>query len=108
MLSWIKKNKTVTKRKPANTPPATRIYAVGDIHGRFDLLQKLHEIIIKDAESCAPSTRKLIIYIGDYVDRGFESKQVIDSFINNKIDGFERIFIKGNHEYAMLSFLDEP
>lgn len=107
MFSWIKNNKPET-RKPSSTPVNTRIYAIGDIHGRFDLLQKLHELIKQDASSGAENIRKVIIYIGDYIDRGLESKQVIDSFINGSVEGFERIFILGNHEYAMLNFLDDP
>lgn len=104
MLSWIKKNKTVP-RTPPSTPENTRIYAIGDIHGRFDLLKKLHALIEEDAASCAENCRKVIVYIGDYIDRGLESKQVIESFISENMIGFERIFIKGNHEDAMLSFL---
>jgi serine/threonine protein phosphatase 1 len=107
MLSWIKKNKHESKRKLAATPVNSRIYAIGDIHGRFDLLQKLHGFIIEDARE-VPHLRKVIIYIGDYVDRGLESKQVIEYLVNDHIEGFEQVFLKGNHEDALLAFLTHP
>lgn len=106
MFSLTKMNKDF-KRKISYAPENTRIYAVGDIHGRYDLLQILHERIILDAVT-AKNMRKVIIYIGDYVDRGPQSKQVIDSFANNPMAGFEQVFIKGNHENVMQEFLDNP
>ncbi len=51
------------------TPPDTVIYAVGDIHGRIDLLTAIHALIVADA-SRREARRKLVIYLGDYVSRG--------------------------------------
>jgi serine/threonine protein phosphatase 1 len=82
------------------------IYAVGDIHGRVDLLDRLHGKIAEDA-AARPQSRKLLIYLGDYVDRGLESRQVLDRLIDPPRDGLERILLKGNHEDAMLQFLDD-
>ena len=64
--------------EPTNacTPPDTRIYAIGDVHGRADLLGKLQARIAKDAHRAA-ETRKLVVYLGDYVDRGPDSAGVI-------------------------------
>ncbi len=107
MFPWLKKQVS-NNNHTAYAPDNTRIYAVGDIHGRFDLLKEIQNLIVADAISCPDEIRKVIIYIGDYIDRGLESRQVIDSFINNKLEGFEHIFIMGNHEYAMLNFLDNP
>jgi len=82
------------------------VYAVGDIHGRADLLDRLHEKIAADAAG-RPQPRRVLVYLGDYVDRGLESRQVIDRLIAPPDDGFERVFLKGNHEDAMLQFLDD-
>lgn len=97
------------KRRPSPAvPPDSRIYAVGDIHGRADLLEKMHKLIGEDAAK-APETRKCIIYLGDYIDRGLRSKDVIDILLQGPpFKGCETIHLKGNHEAAWLGFLDEP
>ncbi len=94
-------------REPARAPDGTRVYAVGDIHGRADLLDRLHERIAADA-SASGADRKVIVYLGDFVDRGLDSKGVIDRLLEDPLPGFERVFLKGNHEDALLKFLDEP
>ena len=90
---------------PPKAPPDTRIYAVGDIHGRSDLLSRLHSHIQDDVASSAQK-RHLIVYLGDYVDRGETSKTVIDLLLDEPLKGFETIFLKGNHEDMMLGFLE--
>jgi serine/threonine protein phosphatase 1 len=81
------------------------VYAVGDVHGRVDLLDRLVGKIRADA-AARPQERKVLVYLGDYVDRGLESRQVIDHLLDQHGDGLERVFLKGNHEDAMLRFLD--
>lgn len=88
-------------------PPGLRVYAIGDIHGRDDLLAALHERIEADAKA-GPVERDILIYLGDYVDRGLQSKQVLDRLTGNRLAGFEHIFLKGNHEQALLQFLRDP
>lgn len=97
---------------PASVPVATRVYAIGDIHGRADLLERMEALIASDAAG-APD-RRVIVFLGDYIDRGLESAQVIDRLIDRLIDplagsgaGFEHVFLCGNHEDAMLGFLDD-
>jgi serine/threonine protein phosphatase 1 len=63
--------------QPARVPPGVCIYAVGDIHGRADLLERMHGLIAADAGNLTPGTDKLIVYLGDYVDRGLESRRVM-------------------------------
>jgi serine/threonine protein phosphatase 1 len=87
-------------------PASTRIYAIGDIHGRADLLDRLHRTIMDDAERAA-AERMVIVYLGDYVDRGPDSRRVIDCLIEPTQPGFESIFLKGNHEAFMLRFLED-
>lgn len=85
-----------------------RIYAVGDIHGRADLLLMLHELIESDAETCAKGKNKRIIYLGDYVDRGLDSRGVIDILISRPLAGFDHVFLKGNHEDLLLACREDP
>jgi serine/threonine protein phosphatase 1 len=79
---------------------------VGDIHGRADLLEKLLQRIEADAADL--SRPAMLVFLGDYVDRGFQSRQVIDLILSERLTRFEVQCIKGNHEAAMLTFLRDP
>lgn len=101
--------KTVTfSGPPAVAPEGRRIYAIGDIHGRADLLEKLLTDIQRDASDGAFTGQPILIFLGDYIDRGFQSKEVIDLLLSELMSPFETHFLKGNHEAAMLQFLQEP
>jgi len=91
--------------QPARVPPGVCVYAVGDVHGRADLLQALHRQIAEDAAQLTPGTDKLVIYVGDYVDRGLESRAVLDLLINQPLAEFHPIYLLGNHDAWLLSFL---
>jgi len=97
------RDETRAPKVPANT----RVYAVGDIHGRADLLRNLHRQIAKDATR-APEDEKLVVYLGDYIDRGLDSRGVIDLLIDKPPEGVAPIHLKGNHEATLLRFLDDP
>jgi serine/threonine protein phosphatase 1 len=86
-------------------PGDTRVYAVGDIHGYTDRLLALQSLIVEDA-AAAPQGRRVIVYLGDYYDRGPDSAGVIDMLIDRPLNGFESVFLKGNHEDIILNFLD--
>lgn len=88
----------------AAIPADLRLYAVGDIHGRAELLASLLAKI--DAEPC-DKTRRLV-FLGDYVDRGETSRGVLDALISIKARDPETVFLKGNHEQALLGFLEAP
>ena len=86
------------------------IYAIGDIHGRHDLLVDLIEKIRVDTVA---TLRRLsgnhkisIVFLGDYIDRGHQSREVLESLSALTFSGTELIFLKGNHEEAALNFLD--
>jgi serine/threonine protein phosphatase 1 len=96
---------TPAPRQPVAVPAGTVVYAVGDIHGRLDLLTELRRRIVADAGRLA-ATRRVIVYLGDYVDRGPDSRGVID-LVLNPLDGFTAIALRGNHERIMLDFLDD-
>ena len=89
---------------PRAVPAGTRVYAVGDIHGSLVPLRLLRDAIHEHAEA-HPIERKCLIYLGDYVDRGFDSRAVIELLVNDPLPGFEQVFLKGNHEDGMLRFL---
>lgn len=92
----------------ARVPPGRRIYAVGDIHGRADLLERLIADLEKDVARGGFEGRPILIFLGDYVDRGFQSKDVINLLLGESLSRFETYFLKGNHEAAMLQFLTDP
>lgn len=96
------------RRRPQYAlPPGTRVYAVGDIHGRADLLARLHALIRRDAAASA-AERNVLIHVGDYVDRGLQSRQVLEMLAGDAMPGFERVDLIGNHDAWMLRFLDDP
>jgi serine/threonine protein phosphatase 1 len=90
--------------RPAAVPDGVAVYAIGDIHGRADLLDELHRRIADDPERGAV-TRRVIVYLGDYVDRGDDSAGVIDRVIDGVPDGFDAVRLLGNHERLMLDFM---
>lgn len=88
---------------PATLPPGERLYAVGDIHGCLDRLVALHEMIADDI-AARPVRRTTLVHLGDYVDRGTDSAQVIDWLINQPpVPADEFVNLMGNHEHMMLS-----
>lgn len=91
----------------ARVPDNLRLYAVGDIHGRDDLLAQILEQIGRDAAGLDPDVKRIIVFLGDYVDRGLQSRQVIERLLADPLPGFETVFLKGNHEQAMLQFLED-
>jgi len=104
----FKRNARVTAPNEPAAPAGTVAWAVGDIHGRLDLLRPLVDAIMADA-SAVPAERKVVIFLGDYVDRGADSRGVIRLLASLPDDrGIEWRFLKGNHEEAMLDFLKDP
>ena len=81
-----------------------RAYAVGDIHGRLDLLELLLANIAEDSQA-RPSKRTYIIFLGDLIDRGPESAGVVERLRNYRPDFATPIFLAGNHEEVMLRAL---
>ena len=79
------------------------LYAIGDIHGRLDLLEKLYSLILDDIKKVNDPLGAQIIFLGDYIDRGPESKQVLDFLVHLR-DSLEikHICLLGNHEDFLL------
>lgn len=84
---------------------ATLIYAIGDIHGRADLLANLLDRIDQDATGFLGDVH--IVFLGDYIDRGFQSRQVVEILLSERLNPYRTHFLKGNHEDALLSFLSD-
>jgi serine/threonine protein phosphatase 1 len=82
----------------------TVVYAIGDVHGCYKELRSLEQKILLDSR--ALHGRKIIIMLGDYVDRGIQSRRVLDHLMAPPPEGFLRICLAGNHEVAMLNYLD--
>jgi serine/threonine protein phosphatase 1 len=103
VLRWFRDRKT---RVPAWVyPPGPDdlvIYAIGDVHGRLDLLEAVHRLI--DEECAAHGRKTLEIYIGDLIDRGPNSAGVINRLIARLLT-HDIVCIQGNHEALLLSFL---
>jgi serine/threonine protein phosphatase 1 len=85
-------------------PAGRRVYAVGDIHGRADLLVQMQRLIEQDAAS-AGDLDLVLVYLGDYVDRGPMSNRVLDRLIDSPLHGLRTIHLQGNHEAMMLDFV---
>lgn len=85
------------------------VYGVGDVHGCYDLLKDLLAEVATDAAARAGGRQAVLVFLGDYVDRGPQSARVMDALVwlRRRAD-FEIHFLKGNHEQAMLEFLDAP
>ena len=88
--------RTSTSRKKPRVPDGVRIYAVGDIHGRVDLLDGVLKRIDADLEQ-NPVSVAIEVYLGDYIDRGPASQEVIDRLVARNRT-FRAVFLKGNHE----------
>lgn len=84
------------------------VYAVGDVHGCYDLLIGLLARLGEDAAAATGHTPTLIL-LGDYVDRGLDSARVLEALCLLRARApFEVCLLKGNHEEALLNFLDTP
>ncbi|MBL4838509.1 MAG: serine/threonine protein phosphatase, partial [Kordiimonadaceae bacterium] len=106
---WQKLFASPAKPAPSySVPDNTRVYAVGDIHGRADLLLKLQALIRADIERHGVGKSIKVIFLGDYIDRGFHSKEVIDTLLKMDMPQVELVFLAGNHEDMLLRFLDDP
>lgn len=88
-------------------PEGQLVYAVGDIHGRSDLLTTLLREIVADAAQ-EDAANKTLIFVGDYVDRGPDSRGVVETLLHGLPGDFSVHFLKGNHEELLLDFLDDP
>src|SRR6185437_12114512 len=95
-----------TSRRKPQVPNGIRVYAIGDIHGRVDLLDAMLKRIDSDLEQ-SPISMGIEVYLGDYIDRGPASREVIDRLVARNRT-FRAVFLKGNHETYLTSFATNP
>ena len=98
----------ITERCKTQNPPEfdKRIYVIGDVHGRYDLLSKILKQIKQDLKE-RPCQKSKLVMLGDYIDRGPKSKQVIELLSKSPLTGHEFICLRGNHEDMLLKFLNK-
>ena len=94
----------VRGRSPS-LPAGLRIYAIGDIHGRLDLLNELLSKIDADI-ALRPTSKALYVFLGDYIDRGPSSRETIDRLIEHG-EKNESVFLRGNHEMIAVRCLSD-
>ena len=92
-------------RQPPRTPRNYRAYAVGDVHGRLDLLDKMISLIEADLDQ-HPARRALLVFLGDIIDRGPASAQAIERLRIYRHPNVRTIFLLGNHEEVLLRILN--
>lgn len=109
VFHWFRKKIDANQRRPMLPAAGERIYAIGDLHGRVDLLRVILRKISDDIESAAKDRKPRLIFLGDYIDRGDHSREVLEMLSTLKSDiAQSATFLRGNHEAALLDFLEDP
>ncbi len=112
MLPWPRRKRRASRTPtPAPDPapdPGHRIYAVGDVHGRHDLLAALLARIEADAAAHEDGRLPILVFLGDLVDRGDHSREALDLALRAQRRWPRTVVLRGNHEAALLDFLEEP
>ena len=107
-LRWLACETGATgSRTPSQTPPGTVVYAIGDIHGRCDLLETLLQGIEQDSQ-CRQAVRFVVVFLGDYLSRGDDSYAVVEKVMSWRpatSGSAEVITLRGNHEDLALRYL---
>ncbi len=91
----------------AAAPAGMRLYAIGDVHGRADLLAIMHRSIAQEIERDGVTDWR-IVHLGDYVDRGPQSRQVLELLVAACGRDARTLALMGNHDEGFLDFLADP
>lgn len=106
-LPWLRLREGQAKRGRLHLERQPEvIYAVGDLHGCADLMRRMEDVIVRDAADL--QGEKWIVWLGDVIDRGPQSAEVIDRLVRPREDGFTRLCLAGNHELSMAGFFADP
>lgn len=107
MLPWMKKRRAESAgQREIRAPEGERVYAVGDVHGRADLLLEMVDLIRADMRE-GDARRHTVIFLGDYVDRGPGNAEVLDILCAAPFGDAHMVCLIGNHEAVLLQFLDD-
>lgn len=87
-----------------SVPAGYRVYAIGDIHGRLDLLDDALARIEADIDARAPA-QTILVFLGDLIDRGPSSAQVVERLRTYRRPAVRTVFLSGNHEEVLLRLL---
>lgn len=99
------------RRRTAASPAleGELVYAVGDVHGSYALLKRLLAAIVADHREADDKRRPLLVFCGDYVDRGPQSAEVLEALVQlQRRPDVTVNALRGNHEQAMLDFIEDP
>ncbi len=108
MFDWLRKAAPpLAPAKQYSVPEGARIYAVGDVHGAYGALEALQSNIIDDVRA-HPVRQSAIVYLGDYIDRGERSYDVVRRLIAPPPELPPSIALRGNHEQSLLDCLADP
>jgi len=103
---WNAFRKSASQSAPT-TSPGVRIYAIGDIHGRLDLLDALSRMIEDDLRSAPVDGEAVAVFLGDYIDRGLHSAGVLERLSSGAFPT-PIVALRGNHEATLRDFLANP
>ncbi|MEO6582048.1 MAG: metallophosphoesterase [Sphingomicrobium sp.] len=103
MFRTLASNGSAASAEPS-VPAGYRAYAVGDIHGRLDLLNDLLARIEADIDDRRPA-QNIIVFLGDLIDRGPDSAKVVERLRTYRRDGVRTVFLSGNHEEVLLRLI---
>ena len=104
-MIWSSRTRQIAAPQ-GSVPEGTRIYAIGDIHGRLDLLDSVLARIDTDM-IVHPASNAIRIFLGDYIDRGPDSMRVLDRLVNYCV-AQPTVCLMGNHEAFLCEFLKDP
>lgn len=109
MKLWNRKAQNKQATFISSGPPGKRAYAIGDVHGCGDLLDRMLRLIAADEQRLGRSGDTYLVFLGDLIDRGPDSSGVIERLITTDWGYVKPVFIMGNHEEMLLRLLgDEP
>lgn len=105
-MVWFRKKNRLDEKAP-RVAETDRIYAIGDVHGRNDLLLELIDQISLESDRIDDARQSYLLFLGDMIDRGDASRDVLETLMQLRRER-NVLLLKGNHEAAMLDFLDDP
>lgn len=103
-MKFLNKYVRGVQTRGAAGPAGHRAYAVGDVHGRLDLLDRILLEIDRDIVS-RPAADTHVVFLGDLIDRGPQSKQVVERLRTLPTDRYRPVFLIGNHEEVLLRLI---